>query len=127
MANDNYMKKILDSCEIYYEDSLISNETIMRQYISFFLNVSNQTESKVSFALHTGSICFDAVSVVAVALGCLARNMQTTDNIIDSLAIDDLVMFRGEKHRWKGTAPSIIDGTLCFVLERDGKGKNGKN
>ena len=127
MANDNYMKKILESCEIYYEDSLISNESIMRQYISFFSNVSNQTESKVSFALHTGSICFDAVSVVAVALGCLARNMQTTDNIIDSLAIDDLVMFRGEKHRWKGTAPSIIDGTLCFVLERDGKGKNGKS
>ena len=50
-----------------------------------------------------------------------------TINIIDSLAIDDLVMFRGEKHRWKGTAPSIIDGTLCFVLERDGKGKNGKS
>ena len=127
MANDNYMKKILDSCEIYYEDSLISNETIMRQYISFFSNVSNQTESKVSFALHTGSICFDAVSVVAVALGCLSRNMQTTDNIIDSLAIDDLVMFRGEKHRWKGTAPSSYDGTLCLVLERDGKGKNGKS
>lgn len=127
MANDNYMKKILDSCEIYYEDSLISSESIMRQYISFFSNVSNQTESKVSFALHTGSICFDAVSVVAVALGCLSRNMQTTDNIIDSLAIDDLVMFRGEKHRWKGTAPSSYDGTLCLVLERDGKGKNGKS
>lgn len=127
MANDNYMKKILDSCEIYYEDSLISSESIMRQYISFFSNVSNPTESKVSFALHTGSICFDAVSVVAVALGCLSRNMQTTDNIIDSLAIDDLVMFRGEKHRWKGTAPSSYDGTLCLVLERDGKGKNGKS
>ena len=127
MANDNYMKKILDSCEIYYEDSLISSESIMRQYISFFSNVSNHTESKVSFALHTGSICFDAVSVVAVALGCLSRNMQTTDNIIDSLAIDDLVMFRGEKHRWKGTAPSSYDGTLCLVLERDGKGKNGKS
>ena len=71
MANDNYMKKILDSCEIYYEDSLISRESIMRQYISFFSNVSTQTENKVSFVLHTGSICFNVVSIVAVALGCL--------------------------------------------------------
>ena len=126
MANDNYMKKILESCEIYYEDSLISNESIMRQYISFFSNVSNQTESKVSFALHTGSICFDAVSVVAVALGCLSLNMQTADDIIESLSFGDLVMFKGEKYRWRGlTDSSVVKGAKAMLLEQDGKGKNG--
>ena len=35
-----------------------------------------------------------------------------------------MVMYNGQRYRWKGT--SIEYGRLCMVIEQDGKGKNGK-
>lgn len=78
----------------------------------------------VNFALHTGSICFDVISVVAVALGCLSYSLTTNDDIIASLLTDDMVMFRGKRYRWKGIKTE--SGRLYITLEQDGIGKNGK-
>ena len=61
------------------------------------------------------------ISVVAVALGCLSYNLSTNDDIISALQIDDMVMYNGQRYRWKGTR--VEYGRLCMVIEQDGKGK----
>ena len=79
----------------------------------------------MNFALHTGSVCFDVISIVAVALGCLSYNLSTNDDIISSLQENDMILFKGQRYRWKGTCKEY--GNLCMVIEQDGKGKNGKS
>ena len=124
MTAEKLANAILKKCDIYYGDALISKEAIIEKYLSFFADSLVSKERTVNFALHTGSLCFDVISVVAVALGCLSYNLSTNDDIISALQIDDMVMYNGQRYRWKGT--SVEYGRLCMVIEQDGKGKNGK-
>ena len=124
MTAEKLANAILKKCDIYYGDALISKEAIIEKYLSFFADSLVSKERTVNFALHTGSLCFDVISVVAVALGCLSYNLSTNDDIISALQIDDMVMYNGQRYRWKGT--SLEYGRLCMVIEQDGKGKNGK-
>ena len=124
MTAEKLANAILKKCDIYYGDALISKEAIIEIYLSFFADSLVSKERTVNFALHTGSLCFDVISVVAVALGCLSYNLSTNDDIISALQIDDMVMYNGQRYRWKGT--SLEYGRLCMVIEQDGKGKNGK-
>ena len=114
---------ILKKCDIYYDNSLISKEFLIKQYLSFFVDSISGKVHSVNFALHTGSICFDAVSVVAVGLGCLSYNISTSDDIIKSLQLDDIIMYQGERYRWKGIEQQ--NKIVYLVVEQDGKGKNG--
>ena len=95
---------ILEKCDIYFGDALISKESVIEEYLSFFADSLVSKKRTVNFALHTGSLCFDAVSIVAVALGCLSYNLSTNDDIISALQIDDMVMYNGQRYRWKGTS-----------------------
>lgn len=124
MTAEKLANAILKKCDIYYGDALISKEAIIEEYLAFFADSLVSKERTVNFALHTGSLCFDAISVVAVALGCLSYNLSTNDDIISALQIDDMVMYNGQRYRWKGTCAEY--GQLCMVIEQDGKGKNGK-
>ncbi len=123
MAN-NFINIILSKCDIYFKDALISKESIIENYISFFDKVFAGEEHSISFALHTGSICFDVISIVAVTLGCLSYNLWTNDDIISQLQIGDMVMYENKRYRWKGLEDS--NGTKYMVLVQDAKGKNGK-
>ena len=124
MTAEKLANAILEKCDIYFGDALISKESVIEEYLSFFANSLVSKERTVNFALHTGSLCFDAVSIVAVALGCLSYNLSTNDDIISALQIDDMVMYNGQRYRWKGTR--VEYGKLCMIIEQDGKGKNGK-
>ena len=124
MTAEKLANAILKKCDIYYGDALISKETIIEKYLTFFAGSLVSKEKTVNFALHTGSLCFDVISVVAVALGCLSYNLSTNDDIISALKIDDMVMYNGQRYRWKGTSDEY--GRLCMVIEQDGKGRNGK-
>ena len=124
MTAEKLANTILKKCDIYYGNALISKEAIIEKYLSFFADSLVSKERTVNFALHTGSLCFDVISVVAVALGCLSYNLSTNDDIISALQIDDMVMYNGQRYRWKGTR--VEYGRLCMVIEQDGKGKNGK-
>lgn len=124
MTDNNLISVMLDKCDIYYEDALISKESIIERYIEFFDNVFAGEKHSVNFALHTGSICFDIISVVAVTLGCLSYNFWTNDDIISRLQIGDMVMYENKRYRWKGLEDS--NGTKYMVLVQDAKGKNGE-
>lgn len=125
MTANKLISDMLDKCDIYYEDALISKESIMERYIAFFDKVIASEKHSVSFALHTGSICFDVISVVAVTLGCLSYNLWTNDDIISQLQIGDMVMYKNERYRWKGLEDD--NGIKYMVLWQDAKGKNGES
>lgn len=124
MTADKLADAILNKCDIYYGEALISKENIIEKYLAFFAESLVSKERTVNFALHTGSVCFDVISVVAVALGCLSYNLSTNDDIISSLQPNDMVLFKGQRYRWKGT--KFEYGSMCMVIEQDGKGRNGK-
>lgn len=125
MTDNNLISVMLDKCDIYYEDALISKESIIERYIEFFDNVFAGEKHSVNFALHTGSICFDIISVVAVTLGCLSYNLWTNDDIISRLQIGDMVMYENKRYRWKGLEDG--NGIKYMVLGQDAKGKNGES
>ena len=125
MTADKLANAILNKCDIYYGDALVSKEAIIEKYLAFFADSLVSKERTVNFALHTGSICFDVISVVAVALGCLSYNLSTNEDIISSLQENDMVLFKGQRYRWKGTRKEY--GNLYMIIEQDGKGKNGKS
>lgn len=125
MTDNNLISVMLDKCDIYYEDALISKESIIERYIEFFDNVFAGEKHSVNFALHTGSICFDIISVVAVTLGCLFYNLWTNDDIISRLQIGDMVMYENKRYCWKGLEDG--NGIKYMVLGQDAKGKNGES
>lgn len=125
MTAEKLANAILNKCDIYYGNALISKEAIIEKYLSFFTDSLVSKERSVNFALHTGSVCFDVISIVAVALGCLSYNLSSNDDIISSLEVDEMVLFKGQRYRWKGTKE--INGMLYMVIEQDGKGRNGKS
>lgn len=122
MTTNNLISAMLNKCDIYYEDALISKENIIERYIGFFDNVF--ATHSVNFAFHTGSICFDIISIVAVTFGCLSYNLWTNDDTIFQLQIGDMIMYENKRYRWKGIEDS--DGIKYMVLRQDPKGKNGE-
>lgn len=125
MTANDLISAMLNKCDVYYEDALISKENIIERYINFFDNVFAGETHSVNFALHTGSICFDIISVVAVTLGCLSYNLWTNDDTISQLQIGDMVMYENKRYHWKGLED--IDGIKYMVLGQDPKGKNGES
>ena len=81
MENDKIIRMITEKCDVYYDDALLSKEKILEKYLLFFAKQINSEERTVSFAFHTGSLCFDAASVVAVVIGCLAYGFSSNDEI----------------------------------------------
>lgn len=116
---------MLNKCDIYYATALITKEAIIEKYLAFFASSLVSKERSVNFALHTGSICFDVISLVAVSLGCLSYNLSTNEDIVLSLQTDDMVMYKGKRYRWKGMDQE--DGQQYMVIEQDGRGKNGRS
>ena len=120
------IKNILKKCDIYYDDALISKEILIQKYIDFIGESLFSDKRMVSFALHTGSICFEIISIIAASLRCLLDNQFTSDQIISSLKENDYVLYKEKsghwiKYRWKGF--KIIDNKKYMNLEHDeGKG-----
>lgn len=125
MTNENPLIRLTDRCDIYFENSLISKERIIEKYVDFFANSLSGEEHSVSIALHTGSICFDIVSFLTAALGCLSFDLTTPEQIIASLNTGDMVMYKNERYRWCGVESR--DDKKYLVMEQDGRGKNGKS
>ncbi len=129
MADEKIIRAIVEKCDVLYDDLLLSKETVIRKYLSFFAKQFDPSERSVSFAFHTGSLCFDIVSVAALLIGCLAYEFSSNDDILSELKPGDMVLFNGERYRWGGIVterPSRKE-PLCkyILLTQDGKGKNG--
>ena len=119
----NALTGFLENHNIYLEGALISRELILQKYARFLASVFSGDTRSASVALHTGSVCFDAVTVVIAALSCLFLDITTPDDVVDSLRAGDLVMYENLKYRWLGIEE--IAGERFLALERDGQGRHG--
>lgn len=120
---DHFLTTVLDKCNILYGDYLISKETVLRSYWQFLSEVASQNERN-SFAFHTGSVCFEAIAILSTVLSCLKFNTISNDDILASLELNEIVLYKGQRYRWKGIHVND-DGIETMVLEQDGTGKNG--
>lgn len=100
-ANNAFLH-FLDSCDIYLNDKLFSKELLLRAYANFIIK-TNQTKSHdVGIALHTGSILFDAITVLYATVGNMVLNSIQTDDIVDSLQIGDMVTYNNGRYKFSG-------------------------
>jgi hypothetical protein len=129
MADEKIISAIVEKCDFLYDDMLLSKETVIQKYLTFFARQFDPEERSVSFAFHTGSICFDVVSVAALLIGCLAYEFSSIDDLLAELQQGDMVIYNDERYRWGGIQEKKLTrkDPLCkyIVLEQDGKGKDG--
>lgn len=129
MANDMLIKTLTEQCEVYLDDALISKESIVEKYLKFFGGNMNTEERSINFAFHTGSLCFDAVSIAALMIGCLAYDMSDNDEILRALDVGDMVLYKGGRYHWGGIIKTDVfsknQPCEAIVLTQDAKGKNG--
>ena len=129
MDKKKMLLDMAEKCGIFYDDLLISSEDIIENYLRFFSAQFNLEQKVTSFAFHTGSLCFDVASVAALMLACFVYNLSSNEDILKSLSIGDMVLFKGERYRWNGITTAVpglhtIDKEYVCLIQ-DGKGKNG--
>ena len=127
MSMRNFIFSLIEKCDIYYDDLIVSSKSIIERYMSFFANQLEHEEKSISFSFHTGSVCFDVVSFAAIALACFSYSMISNDEIIMSLKSGDMVLYKGERHRWLGVKKIDLGNETreYILLSQDAKGKNG--
>lgn len=103
--------RLMDKCDIYFEDSLISKERIIKKYAEFTASSFDDQAHSLTVAQHTGSVCFDVVSFLFAALGCLALNETDNDEVICSFEEGQIVLLSGDKTKerclWRGFAKQV--------------------
>ena len=107
MTNEQALFRLTDVCDIYFEGSLISKERIIKKYADFFAASFSGRKRSVSIALHTGSMCFDVVSLIIAALGCLYIDDSDNNDILEQLQIGNFVLYgkkKQERYIWCGFA-----------------------
>ncbi len=106
VTNRQAFLRLMEKCDIYFEGSLISKERIVHKYAEFFASAFGELAHSMSVAQHTGSVCFDMVSFLIAALGCLALNETDKGDVIRSLEDGQMVLYSGdrskERHLWRG-------------------------
>lgn len=102
MMSRKLMQNFIDKCDIYFEESLISKELLIREYANFIASSFGEHDRTVGVVLHTGSICFDIVSVLAAAFGSLILDGSDTYDIISSLDNGEMVQYKNNRYFWGG-------------------------
>ncbi|MDR2386745.1 MAG: DrmE family protein, partial [Deltaproteobacteria bacterium] len=91
------IENLIDKCDIFFEDSLISKELIINNYAKFIAYSNSDPTDLVKISLHTNSICFNVISLLVTAFNTISLDKTNTDSILDSINIGDIVLYRGIK------------------------------
>ena len=101
------MKKLIDKCDLYFEGHIISKEMLLQNYADFLAS-NFEKKHNVAISLHTGSICFDIVTILFSAMSNIFYNQSTIDDFIESLEVGDIVINGRERCRFEGMAEPYI-------------------
>lgn len=127
MTGKEAFLRLTDKCDIYFNDSLISKERIVQKYAEFVSLSFGEKTHTLSVAQHTGSVCFDAMSYLIAALGCLTLNETVNDDIVRSFEDGQIVLLSSDRSKgrclWRGFADgklkkSNFDDATYAVLEQ---------
>jgi len=106
------MRNILHKCDIRLEGELISKEVLLQVYAEYILQTMDKKKHNVGFVLHTGSICFDVISIIYAVASCLVYNEAKSDKMYWHLENGDRVTyeFRGVQKEFIFNGEEEISG-----------------
>ena len=116
--------KFFERCDISFRDEIISDESIIQALESYYVNLISSPEHITSITLHTGSICFQVVGILVIALLCILSNEWDNAGIISTIKQGDSVLYDGSKYVYGGIQEIALDPKRpkitekCFVLQQ---------
>lgn len=96
MSAEKNLYELIQRCDICLNGEIISRDLLLKTYAQFISESICLDEHVVGISLHTGSICFDLITIVYVALGCLLYDETTPEDIVNTLEEGDLIIFNGK-------------------------------
>jgi len=114
LASD-ILEGMINKCDIYLKNELISKEHLISAYANFILKTFDKEKHNVDIVLHTGSICFDIITIVISAVSNLIFNESTSDDVIASLNIGDTVLYgkrRKQRYIFSGVEENEHNGSI---------------
>lgn len=123
MSSVENFHSILNRCDLSFKDNIVSKEIVIQSYLEFLSHEMNMGQHRASFALHTGSICFDVALIFVATMACICQNKLTNEIILSKLRKDQLVLYENQRYRWKGIETD--NDKKYMILEEDGLEKSG--
>ncbi len=96
---------------------MISEESIIQKYADFLFRSMISEKSSSSLVLHTGSVCFDIITLTMAMLACVYIDQTNPDDIIKNLKTGDFVLYKNKRYRWLGC---YVENNKPYIkLEKD--------
>lgn len=102
MTYKEIMKQVISKIDLSYDDYLISKEYLIHAYEQFLCNTFSEENHNVGIVLHTGSVCFNVVSLVFAAISNLILNDNSVENVLDSISDGDIVTYNKQRYIYRG-------------------------
>lgn len=102
MSKNDVLIDFFNKFEIYFEGEIISRELLLEAYSKFISNIMSKDEHTQGVILHTGSICFDIVTITYSILACIYHDETVPSDIISSLNPEDLIIYDRSRAVFKG-------------------------
>jgi hypothetical protein len=115
----NLMKLLFKKCDISYSGQLISKETLLKKYSEFLVDSFCKDSHNIQVVLHTGSICFDIITILTSAISNITFNENTVDDIVDSLKIGEMVLYGikvKKRYIFNGVTDRVGDMTDKYAI-----------
>ena len=95
------MKKLIDKCDLYFDGHIISKELLVKNYADFLAS-NFEKKHNVAISLHTGSICFDIVTILFTALSNIMYSQDNAEDFVLSLNIGTKVLYQKTRCIFEG-------------------------
>ena len=128
MDRKRLSRLLMEKCNIFYKKELLSDDEILSRYIKFLTDEFLVEKRRISFSLHTGSKCFDVLSIIIAALRCILLEVESGKSLISDFVDGDIVVYNNKRYVWKGTRIDPFqkkEKDSYYVLQQNAKGKNG--
>lgn len=95
------LKKLIDKCDLYFDGHIISKELLVKNYADFLAS-NFEKKHNVVISLHTGSVCFDIVTILFTAISNIMYNQDNAEDFVLSLNIRDKVLYKKKRCKFEG-------------------------
>ena len=106
------MKKLINKCDLYFDGHIISKELLVKNYANFLAG-NFEKKHNIAISLHTGSVCFDIVTILFTALSNIMYNQDNAEDFVLSLNVGDMVLYKKTRCKFEG-----ITTLPCETLRR---------
>lgn len=122
------MKKLIDKCDMYFDGHIISKELLVQNYADFLAS-NFEKKHNVTISLHTGSVCFDIITILFTALSNIIYNQDNAEDFVLSLNIGDMVLYKKKRCKFEGIKiwpnETFRRATLYSERKRQGRIESG--